>query len=319
MARLVVEVRDAHRRLQGFYPIDHFPISIGRGYDNDIILADPHICARHLLVVDAEDDGWRARDLGSVNGIQGKADQAAEIAISSGDEIIIGKTHLRFFAPDHPVPKTRNVHDKTSLLEASRALAIVWALLSVLVLVFAVSDYMGRTEDVQVQKLIAGTLPVLAGVLIWSAGWSLLAYIVRHRMHFNYFLGVSVAYVVLDIVLEKIVGIVSFNIVNVWMAEALSYFTGGILLVALFYASMHQAFAVSRRRNLLLANLFSWGLVAVIVFVVYANKVEFDRNPQYPGELMPPVTRIAGLKTFDVFMNQTATMLQEFDNQVREK
>lgn len=318
MAQLVVEVRDAHRRVLGFYPVERFPLNIGRAYDNDIILADPHVCARHLQV-DEAGDGWNARDLNSVNGMHDDGSHSAERPLNSGDEIVIGKTHLYFFAPDHPVAETRNLHEKTSLLEASRALAIGWALLSVLVLSFAVADYMSRTDAVQVEKLIAGALPVVVGVLIWTGGWSLLAYIVRRRMHFFYFLSIAVAYVLLDLLLETLVGFIAFNIASNWISEALSYFTGGILLVALFYASMRQAFAVSSRRSLLLANLFSWGLVAVIVFVVYANLPEFDRNPQYPAELKPPVLRVVDTEAFDVFMDNTAIMLQKFDNQVREK
>jgi len=318
MAELVVEARDAHRRILALYPVDHFPLAIGRGYDNDIILSDPHVCPRHLLV-EPDEHGWRAQDLESVNGLSGNGASAPEIHLDSGDEIIIGKTHLCFYSPDHPVAATRNVHEKTGLREAARAMAIVWALLSLLVLGFAFNDYLTITTQVQVEKLIAGTLPVVAAVFIWAGGWSLLAYIVRRRLHFYYFLGVSVAYVLLDMLLESVIGVVAFNIVNSWILEALSYFTGGVLLVALFYASMHQAFAISSRRKLVLANLFSWGLIAMVVFVVYANKPDFDRNPEYPAELKPPVMRIASLEKFDVFMNDTETMLKEFDNQVKEQ
>lgn len=318
MARLVVEVRDAHRRILGLYPVNSFPCAIGRGYNNDIILSDPHVCARHLQV-DQDEQGWRVRDLGSINGTDGVTDAATEMQLQSGDEIVIGRTHLRFFAPDHPVAATRQLHEKTGLLEAARAMAVIWALLSMLVLGFAFNDYLTRTSEVQVQKLIAGTLPVVIGVLIWAGGWSLLAYIVRRRPYFYYFLGVSVVYVLLDILLESVVGIVGFNIGNNRIVEALSYFTGGVLLVGLFYASMRQAFAISGRRRLLLANLFSWGLIAVVVFVVYANKPEFARDPEYPGELKPPVMRIAPLEKFEVFMDDTQTMLNKFDNRVREE
>lgn len=318
MARLVVEARDAHRRILGLFPVDDFPLAIGRGYDNDIILADPHVCPRHLQV-DRDEQGWRVRDLGSINGTVGASAAATEMHLQSGDEIVIGKTHLRFFAPDHPVAATRNLQEKTGLLEAARAMAIAWALLSMLVLGFAFNDYLTLTSELQLQKLIAGTLPVVGGVLVWAGGWSLLAYIVRRRPYFYYFMGVSVAYVLLDILLESVVGILAFNIGNNRIVEALSYFTGGLLLVGLFYASMRQAFAISGRRRLLLANLFAWGLVAVVVFLVYANKPEFARDPEYPGELKPPVMRIASLEKFEVFMDDTRTMLKKFDNQVREK
>jgi hypothetical protein len=77
---------------------------------------------------------------------------------------------------------------------------------------------------------------------------------------------------------------------------------------------MHQAFAVSARRKLLLANGFSWGLVLVFVFVSYANRPEFDHNPEYPAELKAPLVRVAPLESFEVFMNDTSNMLNDFNN-----
>lgn len=311
MAELVVEVRDSHHRIQGFYPLRALPASIGRGYDNDIILDDPHVCARHL-VIDGDESGWQVRDDDSVNGVQGNDGERADYHVSSGDEIVIGRTHLRFFAPDHPVDAARRLHDRSNILDGLLVMGGILGLLSVMMLVFAFNDYLTIEREVQVEKLIVGTLPVVVAVLIWAGGWSLLAYIVRRHLYFYYFLSISVVYVLLDLILEILIRLVAFNIINSWIIEALSYFTGGILLVGLFYASMRQAFVISTRRALSLANIFSWGLVAVFVFVAYANRAEFSRNPDYPAELKPPMVRVVPLQSFDRFMQNTESMLDEF-------
>ncbi len=303
MAGLVVEARDSHRRLLGFYPVDHFPVTIGRGYDNDVILADPYVSASHLHVETAE-QGWLVHD----------RDRQKNLHVGSGDELVIGKTHLRFFAADYPVPPARNLHEKLNILQALKVFSVAWLLLSVLVIMLALNDYMSASRDIQLEKYIAGTLPVVAGVLVWAGAWSLLAYIVRRRPYFYYFLAVSTVYVLLDIGLEILVNIAAYNLLNDRVADALSYFAGGLLLVVLFYASMHRAFVVSRRRKLVLANGFSWGLVAVFVFVAYANRPEFNRNPEYPAELKVPLVRMSPLQPLDLFLDDTEKMIDDFND-----
>ena len=244
--------------------------------------------------------------------IDGKS--VVEKNIKSGDEVVIGKTHLRFMSSGHPVAPAKVLHDKINIIEAVRAMSFILVLLCLLIVAFAGYDYMSLSDEVHIDKLIASTLPVIGGVLMWAAIWSLLAFIARRKLYFYYFLTVSTIYVLADLVLELIIGIVSFNVINTLISEALSYFTGGLLLVAFFYASMHKAFAISKRRKFVLANLFSWGLVAVVLFVVYANKPEFSRKPEFPVELKPPFARVVSAESVGEFMAETDTMLKEFKN-----
>ena len=303
MTALVVEIRDSHHRLQGYHQVDAFPLSIGRAYSNQIILSDPYVQAQHL-VVNADEQGWRVND---VSGQLGKETRQ----LASGDEIVVGRTYLRFFSPEHPVAPAKSLHAKASFMEALRVVSLTSLLLGLLMLGLAITDYMTATQEVFAGRLVAATLPILAGVIIWSAIWSLLAYIARRRLCFYYFLTVAVIYVLADLSFETLIDYFAFNIVSLWMSQALSYVTGGVLLVALFYASMHRAFAISQRRKFLLANLFSWGLVLVTLFVVSANRAEFNRNPEFPAELKPPFARIASVTSLENFMADTEAVIDE--------
>lgn len=306
MAGLVVELRDAHRRLLGHHRAQQFPLSIGRGYDNDLIVADPHVDA-HQLRIEPEQQGWLVTDIGS--GVNAGTQQS----LISGDELVIGKTHLRLLALDHPVEETRPLRD-TSVLEIGKSIGLGLALVLALMFSYAFYEYMQISEELLPGKLIADTLPLVAGVMIWAGVWSLFAYIVRHHLYFHYFLAVTVAYVLIDLLLDVAVSFFAFNNSSLWLPDVLSYFTGGLLLVALFYASMHQAFVMSRRRKWVLANLFSWGLVAVIVFAVSANQPEFARNPEYPAELKPPGFRVTAAESFDAFMVEAEKLLNDFND-----
>ncbi len=313
MAELIVEVRDSHHRIKAIHSIEKLPLIIGRGYECDIIIPDNFVDKEHLLI-EAVENGWRVTDKNTTNGMYIDGKLVIEKNLKSGDEVTIGKTHLRIMSSDHPVAPAKVLHDKINIIEAIRAMSIVMALLGLLIVAFASYEYMSMSDEVHIEKLIASTLPVIGGVLLWAAIWSLLAYIARRKLYFYYFLTVSTVYVLADLLLELIIGIVSFNVINVSISEALSYFTGGLLLVAFFYASMHKAFAISKRRKFVLANLFSWGLVAVIIFVVYANKPEFSRKPEFPAELKPPFARVVSVDSVNEFMADIDAMLKEFKN-----
>ncbi len=315
MTLLVVEVTDSHRRNSVYHSFDHLPVAIGRGYGNDIILSDPHVCAEHLIV-NQNEQGWQVQDLDTRNGVvfQNQKNHDSFISINSGDELVIGKTRLRFLNPGHPVEAARLLHDRSSLYDAFRSLAMVWGLLCLLVIGYATDTYLASSTEVHLERLLADSLPLLAGVLIWSAIWALLAYIVRRQIYFYYMMLVSVVYILADVMLENFMGFLAFNLNNMLLSQVLSYITGGLLLAALFYASMHRALTLSKRRRLLLANIFSWAIVAVVLLVVIANRPGFNRNPEFPAELKPPFSRWVAAKNIDAFMAETESMTVKFEH-----
>ncbi|TNF35687.1 MAG: FHA domain-containing protein [Gammaproteobacteria bacterium] len=315
MTALIVEVSDFHRRHPVYYRFEELPVSIGRGYDNDVIVSDPHVCARHLIINPAE-QGWQVHDLETRNGvvIQHRKNHEAFVSIRSGDELMIGKTRLRFFDPQHPVAATRLLPDSSSFYDVIRSMVMVWGLLCLLVIGFITDTFFASSEELHIERLLANSLPLVAGVLIWSAIWTLLAYIVRRQVYFYYMLLVAVIYILADLLLENALGFLAFNLNNNLLAQVLSYVTGGLLLAALFYASMHRALTVSNRRKLVLANIFSWVIVAVVILVVLANQPAFRRNPEFPAELKPPFSRMMEASSIDAFVTESRNLIQEFEH-----
>ena len=65
MAKVILETiqRGVHR----YHKIDSFPVTVGRAFDNDIILQDVTISPHHLVITD-DNDGYQINNLTDENG-----------------------------------------------------------------------------------------------------------------------------------------------------------------------------------------------------------------------------------------------------------
>lgn len=91
--RLVTIARDGAEGAS--YPLSGEQLDIGREEGNILLREDAYVSPRHLRLVRRE-DGWYAKDLGSVNGIYLRLRRAH--ALLDGDLLLIGLQVLRFEA-----------------------------------------------------------------------------------------------------------------------------------------------------------------------------------------------------------------------------
>ena len=78
---------------------------IGRAFDNDVVVNDPHVAPHHLRVHRGEDGALVAEDLGSINGLYREhgAGRLARLALAGEPGIRIGLTTLRVHDASQPV------------------------------------------------------------------------------------------------------------------------------------------------------------------------------------------------------------------------
>jgi len=70
-------------------------ITIGRGSDNMIQIADPSVSGRHAELAIVE-DRYQLKDLGSTNGTRVNSELVTEVFLREGDRIRFGKVEARF-------------------------------------------------------------------------------------------------------------------------------------------------------------------------------------------------------------------------------
>jgi adenylate cyclase len=91
---LVLQAPDG---LAAEFPIDGLA-SIGRHYENTVVVADREVSKRHA-VVEQRADGFVLRDLGSSNGTFVNGRRVDELVLRDGDEIVVGGSRIVFRSP----------------------------------------------------------------------------------------------------------------------------------------------------------------------------------------------------------------------------
>lgn len=77
------------------YLVEATPVTAGRHPDSDIFLDDITVSRRHA-VIERDGEGFRLRDVGSLNGTYVNHERVEEAHLEDGDEIQIGRFVLTF-------------------------------------------------------------------------------------------------------------------------------------------------------------------------------------------------------------------------------
>lgn len=159
---------------------NHDVVTIGRAYDNDVVLDDAHIAAHHLRLTRDADGRWTAEDLGSINGLylEGDRKRREQIVLDGSTTVHIGNTFLRLRTAIQDVPA------ELPLLRSVPRWPIALACIA-LVFALALLD-LWRAETAE-PKLIRYLTPVLllaAVIAVWTFAWSVLSRILSGHARF---------------------------------------------------------------------------------------------------------------------------------------
>jgi len=107
MAKLILET--THRGVHHYHKIDSLPVTLGRAFDNDIILSDITISPHHIVIDQSENDELTAHNLSEENGsfLNGKKLDTQPKTISLPSDLRLGDMKARLLSADMPVEETR--------------------------------------------------------------------------------------------------------------------------------------------------------------------------------------------------------------------
>lgn len=313
---LVVEVLNRSNRLHDSLPVHGKSISIGRAFDNDVILRDPHVSAHHARIEFSDSGELLITDLESVNGIADlkhhKLTRSSQF--QSGDGFILGKTHIRIYKKDHTVASTVRL---TSFEKVLKVLGRPSLAVGLILFVFAsslFSIYLNTAQDIKWADKTLTVILVELLIIMWALGWSMIARIKKQDMRFYTQVSLIMLFAILMYTHEILFKWIGFHIGSILVVDVINHTLIAIALFTLIWLNLFlSCFQAPLERlvpALVLASLL-FGL-KYLVFDMEREKFKtFASN--YSGALYPPSVTVYSTIDTKTFIEKSAYIFETPD------
>ncbi|AZQ82931.1 FHA domain-containing protein [Colwellia sp. Arc7-635] len=294
-------------------------ITIGRGYDNDIIISDPHVCADHLqLHFNGED--WLVDDQGSVNGsyLENSKDNVIQHKVRSGDIITIGKSQVRFVFPSHPVSESIAISTFENLINIARHPIALTLSMVFFALIAGWIINLNNANEVTLTQMLVPTIGLTLGFALWPAGIALVSHLTKHDARFWTQMGISFIFFNLMWLSDIFENIVHFNTSSnfsmLWTLTIIPL----ILAFCLFWLNCYVGFHMTLRRRNVVASCLVVLLFGGSFVIQMSKQPEFNPRPQFDTTIMSPAFLFTPSSDVESFVNDSAKLFEKVAKEAAE-
>ena len=304
----VVEVLDRDGHVRQVVPVWHWPVTIGRAIDCDVVLDDPHVAVRHATL--ADEDGALGLQVGdSVNGARllnthVAAGQRADVP--AGGVFQLGGTRLRVRRASDPLAPERALAPeptggRRSLLLLALAL-LAWSVAEQ----WLDTDPGGRLTD-YVPVLVGG--PAL--LALWCGAWALGSKLFHHRFEFSPHARIAVSYLLVIGVIGLLLPLAAYSLSWPFLSR-ISGIVGGAALCAMVL--QHLTLILPSHRRVLTMGMGAVFVAGLWVMLARSYQVN-DRffSELYVTTLAPPALRLAPAITAERFLDESRDLKAVLD------
>ncbi|MEJ2361786.1 MAG: FHA domain-containing protein [Gammaproteobacteria bacterium] len=291
-APIVLEILDRFGKVKERHRLERFPVRIGRGYDNDIIIDDPYISPRHVEIIQDDSGHILITDLKSENGLFSLHPlQRHEILTAEDNQRLrLGHTDIRLRPHNFPVRETYIDHVRPSRLHLLFTnvvmLPVVWLLSAV---IFGLYYYQSSFRDVTAAGLVSQILPLFIFILLWSAAWSIVSKLVTHKFYFAYHAIITALIMACYYLIDPLFEYVEFAYSVNGLADMLNLILVLTLPAILIYGNLRQSTTLSRRGAGITGMMTSFLIIGAMHLITYLNQPDFDAQPEYSEFLKAPM------------------------------
>lgn len=306
-----------------FVPLGDAFLTLGRGYDRDVVVADDFLSAAHLSFRRVA-GGVEVTDEGSENGTRvqqaGQARQALEgvRCLPVGSRLIAGTTLIIIRDRHEPVPPARALRTGAHGGDGWWERHAWWILMPVLMAVAWGSAWLQRDERDDWGASLGRLGVVMLLVALWSSLWALVGKLSVHRAHYLQHLGLACVggLSVFAIDYAREIFLFATEMANppstsVYAHELLLFNT--LLLVAMFwllYAHLGVATLLRQVWRTVTASSVP-AMIALLIVVDGALDATHPREQSAIGEWMLPVSwRLERISTQEAFLAGLETLEQ---------
>lgn len=341
MEKIIIERLNRKKHVVERVICQKFPVTIGRGYENDVIVSDPYI-AEKQLVLTKEGDAWRIEMLADVNElfVNNVVQQEKFVEIRSGDEMSIGETLLRIISSTHKVPATKKIFRPKEYLTNTQRIILAWGSVILALAFFSLIEFLETSRSIPPLKLLrifaeffpetippfwitsqpalgirifAWALGWVAVPLFWTVTWTSLGRTLTLIPNFHRHLLISTIIAVTGRCALILSEYLQYMLNSRLIGKISLYLFAGILGIILLNTNLKLATTLSRWQRVVVTQVCVWGTVFLWEFLMIAQQPVFRQWTNFNSTLKPPYVKILSNKTADEFFADTDTLFQKVD------
>lgn len=281
-------------------------LTVGRAWDNDLVLDDPHVAAHHLRLARDADGAWHAEDLGSVNGLYVDDVRAsAPVELAAGRVLRVGQTHLRLRTSAEAVPPER------PLARGRPVWPLALAALAATSALILLEVWLGETGEPKLLRYLGPVLADAALLIVWALAWSVLSRVFEGRLRFGLHLLIVAGGATLYQAWEQLAGLGAFALA--WTALARTPVVVAWLLFAAVCLAHLRVLGPARLRLKALAM-----AVLATLGITLHNLSESEARTN-TGQvvtlqrLAPPALRLVPARDAEAFFGDAAALAAPLD------
>ncbi len=309
---IIIEEISRNKKLLARHKFLTNKVTLGRGYNNSVILSDPHICPEHLSI---EFDGknWLVKDNDSINGsfLAESKQNADQHIIHSGDIIRLGKSFIRIILPNHPVESTVPFSFFEGFIDFLRKPLIIAFNIAFFTLIAGLMFYLNQPSDVNFTQVIVRAIGITLMFATWPVMIALISHFNKHEARIVTQLAVSFAFFNLMWFSDVFESIVAFNLSANWSLDNLIALVPIALAFLMIWLNCYIGFHMSKRKRTIIALSITTVLFGGGYMIQLSKQPDFSVLPNYDATIMNPLFKFAPSSSVDEFIEDTNRLFEK--------
>jgi hypothetical protein len=191
----LIEVIERDGRVTRTVDVHRWPVAIGRALDNLVVLDDPHVAARHLVLAPDAQGVLQLRVGDTANGVQlGRRQLGAGqvLPLAEGQLLQVGHTRLRLRLRNDAVPAERALRGSTAAGRMGGLTTMAMVVLAALLLGLVMAEQWVAMDP---GSKFTDWLPLATGMpvalVLWCGAWATASKLFQHKFDFWGHLGIA--------------------------------------------------------------------------------------------------------------------------------
>ncbi len=313
MSKVIIEVSESNNNIIQKHSFNNFPVRIGRGYQNDIILSDPYVCSEHLNILENKDE-FILKDNDSENGIfiNNKRIKDNELSLASGTYFKIGNTTIQIFSEKHIIPKSLKFDFWSTFYGKILFKGFAYVSLIALLLTLMLDLYLRTYKIITISKLLNEALIGLLMVTAWTVLWGVIGFLIKRKAYFHSHLLITSLYLIALIELKTFIECISFYFNSSAINTYLGGMYAGILVGFLLYFNFKYSISsvLNKKKQIIISSIIGISVSCIFLVNYYAAKKSFEPTLELPIVLKPPIFKPNSSIKIDEFLKESNVVFE---------